>query len=94
MLQVKGETGNKTSEEHDGDVVDRQTKLQREIKAHDHVDGIQDDAVTNAHDVHEKVDMFPKREIDGVQKKRQEKYQQRRTGDKRHRSVATKRAVH
>jgi hypothetical protein len=94
VFQVEGEAGDKTSEQHDGDVEDRQMEFQGEIEAHDHVDRIQDDAVTDANNIHEKVDVLPKREIDSVQKERYEKDQQRGTRDKRHRSVATKRCVH
>ncbi len=32
MLQVKGQTGNESGEEHDGDVEDRQMELQRRLK--------------------------------------------------------------
>jgi hypothetical protein len=77
MLQVKSQTGNESGEEHDGNVKDGQAKLQREIEAHDHVDRVQDDAVTDAHYINENVDLFPKREIDGVQKERHEEDQQR-----------------
>jgi hypothetical protein len=77
MLKVKGQTGNETSEEHDGDVKDRQSELQGEIEAHNHVDRVQDDAVSNAHYVYENMDMLPKFEVDGVQQERREEHQQR-----------------
>jgi hypothetical protein len=76
MLEVKGQTGDKSGEEHDGDVEDGQAKLQREIEAHDHVDRVQDDPVTDAHHINENMDLFPKREVDGMQEKRHEKDQQ------------------
>ena len=67
MLQVERDAGEEPREQHQDEQHQRQSELHHHVETRDHVERVHHDAVGDAVDVHEDLDVLPEREVPGVQ---------------------------
>jgi hypothetical protein len=94
VLEIEREPRDEAGEEHEEEQPEIEMKLQHHVEAHDHVQRVQHDAVADAIDIHEDLDVLPKREIDPVKEQRNEQREQRRTRYEGHDAVTPECGLH